>query len=68
MISPQAFLAQMLKNNPQIQQNPIAQNYLSVLQSGDAKKGERLAQNLLNSYGMTKEQALEQAKTIFHLG
>lgn len=68
MISPQAFLAQMLKNNPQLQQNPITQNYLSVLQSGDAKKGEELAQNLLNSYGMTKEQALEQAKTIFHLG
>lgn len=68
MISPQAFLSNMLANNPQLQNNPIAKNYLSVLQSGDAKKGEEIANNLLKSYGMTREQGLDLAKKTFHLG
>lgn len=57
-----------LTANPAISDNPQAQSYIQVLQSGDAAKGEELANNLLETYGMTKEQALSQAKQFFHIG
>lgn len=66
MINPRVILSQIVRNNPSISNNPIAMNYINVLQSGDTKKGEQIAQNLLNSYGMTKEQALQQAQQFFH--
>jgi hypothetical protein len=57
-----------LTANPAIADNPQAQSYIQVLQSGDAAKGEELANNLIETYGMTKEQALSQAKQFFHIG
>lgn len=57
-----------LTANPAIADNPQAQSYIQVLRSGDAAKGEELANNLLETYGMTKEQALSQAKQFFHIG
>lgn len=65
--NPMQFVTQMLSKNPNVANNPIAQNYLSVLQSGDAKRGEEIANNILRTYGMTKEQALSQVKSYFHL-
>lgn len=66
-VNPMQFVTQMLSKNPNVVNNPIAQNYLSVLQSGDAKRGEEIANNILRTYGMTKEQALNQVKSYFHL-
>lgn len=66
--SPFASMVKMLRANPAIADNPQAQSYLAVLESGDAKKGEELANNLLETYGMTKEQALSQAKQFFRIG
>ena len=66
-VNPMQFVTQMLSKNPNIVNNPIAQNYLSVLQSGDAKRGEEIANNILRTYGMTKEQALSQVKSYFYL-
>ena len=65
-VNPMQFVTQMLSKNPNVVNNPIAQNYLSVLQSGDAKRGEEIANNILRTYGMTKEQALSQVKSYFH--
>lgn len=67
MINPRDFAMRMIRNNPSITNNPIAQNYINVLQSGDAQKGQQIAQNILNSYGMTKEQAMQQVQQIFHI-
>ena len=66
MISPMQFLMSQIKQNPNITNNPQAQSYIQIIQSGDQKKGEEIAQNLLKSYGMTKEQGMAQVKRFFH--
>ena len=54
--------AQMIRNNPNIQRTPLAQAGINAILSNDAKAGEQLANNILNSMGMTKEEALKIAK------
>ena len=65
--NPMQAMISMIKANPAIADNPQAQAYLDVLESGDAQKGEEVANNLLKSYGMTKDEALKQAKAFFHI-
>lgn len=67
MFNPQALINQMLQSNPAIANNPIAQSYINVIRSGDSERGQQIAQNILNSYGVTKEEALSQAAQFFHL-
>lgn len=55
----------LISRNPAIASNPQAQNLISVIQNGDSKKGEEIARNLCNAYGVTPEQALTQAKNFF---
>lgn len=54
-------------NNPQVKSSPLAQEGLSAIFNNDNKKGEQLANNILSSYGMTREQGVEKAKQFFHL-
>lgn len=65
--NPVAAMVKMIRANPAIADNPQAQGYLDVLESGDATKGEEIANNLLKSYGATKEEALAKAKAYFHI-
>lgn len=60
-------LIDMIKAYPTIANNPQMMAYIEVLESGDSKRGEELANNLLNTYGMTRADALAQAKSFFHL-
>lgn len=55
----------MLQSSPAIRQNPNAQYMMDVIKRGDAQEGERIANNLLNSMGMTREQGLAQASSFF---
>lgn len=61
------FAMNMLKQNPNVSRNPQAQTMLQVLQSGDAQKGQQIAQNLCQTYGITPEEAVNQATSFFHL-
>ena len=54
--------AQMIRNNPNIQQSPFAQAGMNAILNNDTKAGEQLANNILKSVGMTKEQAMELAR------
>lgn len=56
-----------IKANPNIAGNPQALAYIEVLESGDSKRGQELANNLLETYGMTREDALAQAKQFFRI-
>ena len=67
MITPMQFLQNAMRQNPNIANNPQAQNFLQILQSGDAQKGQQIAENILKSYGMTKEQGLNQVHSFFHI-
>lgn len=53
---------QMIRNNPNIQQSPFAQAGINAILNHDAKAGEQLANNILQTVGMTKEQALDLAR------
>ncbi len=52
------FAIDMIKRNPQVKNNPMAQNYISAIENHDEARGTEIANNILNSYGLTKEQAM----------
>lgn len=62
-----ALTMNLAMKNPAIANNPNAQAMLDVINSGDQARGEQLANNLLNTYGVSKEDALKQAKQFFGL-
>lgn len=62
------LVMQLMANNPRLANNPQAQQYLKVIQSGDSVAGQQLANNILQTYGLTKEQAIQQAMQGFGLG
>lgn len=59
------FAMNLIRNNPQIANNPNANEMLNVIQNGDNARGQQIAENLCKTYGMTPEQALSQAKQFF---
>lgn len=67
MIDPRSFAMGLIDKNPNIASNPQAQALLSIIQSGDAKKGAEIANNICASMGISQEDALRQAKNFFHI-
>lgn len=61
----QQFAMNVLKNNPGIRNQPNAADMIQAIQNNDSARGEQLANNILNSMGMTKEQALQMAAKRF---
>jgi hypothetical protein len=59
------FAMGMISRNPKLANNPRAQQLISVIQNGDSAQGEKIAENLCQTYGVTKEQALDDAKKFF---
>lgn len=57
----------MLSRNPQFQNNPQAKYMMQIIQSGDSVQGQEIAENLCKTYGVTPEQAVQQAKQFFKL-
>lgn len=59
------FALSLISNDPKFSNNPMAQNYISIIQSNDQQQGSLVAKNLCESFGMTPEQAYIQAKQFF---
>lgn len=59
------FAMNAIAKNPQIANNPQAQDLINVIKSGDSVRGEQIARNLCQSYGVTPEQALDRAIGFF---
>lgn len=55
------FAMNLIKNNPNLRNNPQAQSMIQAIESGDEQAGIQLANNILNTYGLTKEQGLSMA-------
>ena len=68
MISLQAIALDILEKNPNIANNPRAKEMVDVIRSGDNARGEEIARNLCASYGVSPEQASQDAKRYFGLG
>lgn len=59
------FAMNLLQRNPRVANNPQAQKLMEIIQNGDNQQGEKMAENLCETYGMTKDQALTEAKKFF---
>lgn len=60
------MMQQGMNRDPRVANNPMASEFMDILKSGDQSRGEQLAQNICKSYGISKEQALKQARSFFH--
>lgn len=61
------FALNMIANNPNVANTPFGRQAINAIQTGDDRRGSELANNFLNSVGMSREQALAQAKGRFNL-
>lgn len=61
------FAIRMLQNNPNISNNPINQELVNVIKNNDSQRGEEIANNLCNTYGISKEEAIRRAKLFFNI-
>lgn len=58
----QQLALDMISRNPQIANNPNAKAMVDVLQSGNQQAGIEMANNLLKTYGLSREDGVAQAK------
>lgn len=65
MFNLQSMIASLLQRNPNVANNPQAQQMLNVLQSGDEAQGQQIAENILKSHGLSKEEGVQQARQFF---
>lgn len=65
--NPAQIAMNLINQNPRVASNPQAQELMQIIQSGDSARGEQMANNILNSYGISKEQGLADAKKFFGL-
>lgn len=61
------FALGMLKRNPEIRNNPNAKEMIDCIEKNDASRGEQIANNILNSRGVSRNEAMSQAKSFFGL-
>lgn len=64
-MDPRQMIQNAIQRNPNIANNPQAQQYLQVIISGDSQKGQELARNICGSFGVTPEQGVQQAQQFF---
>lgn len=67
MFNARDFAMNLISQNPQIANNPNANQLIDVLRNNDAQRGQVIAQNLCNTYGITPEQAVNQARQFFRI-
>lgn len=61
------FALQLIQSSPQVANNPQAQEMIRVIQENDSVRGQQIAQNLCNTYGVSKEEATNKARNFFGL-
>lgn len=61
------FAIMILQRNPQVLKSPMGKELADILQNKDDARGQQMANNICNSYGVTKEEIVKQAKQFFHL-
>lgn len=64
-INPLQFVQQAIQRNPNIANNPQMKECVDAIMSGDAQRGQQLARNFCQSYGVTPEEGVQQAQQFF---
>lgn len=62
-----SLLNQLLAKRPDVAGNPRYMEMINIIKNNDSKKGQEIANNLCETYGVSKEDALAQAKSFFGL-
>ena len=64
-------LAQMAMNrissDPSFRNNPQARAFMDIMQRGDVAQGQQMAKNLCQSFDVSEQEALQQAKSFFRI-
>lgn len=62
------FAQQMLRQNQgQMPNTPWTDSAVNAIMNGDARAGQALANNICKNMGMTREQAIAEAKKQFNI-
>jgi len=61
------FALNLLSRSPRVANNPNAQSMIQIIQNGDSEQGELVARNLCQTYGVSQDQAVAQARQFFHI-
>lgn len=64
-INPQALINMAIQRNPALKNNANASAMINAVLNNDEKTGVELANNLLKTYGVKREDGIEQAKSYF---
>lgn len=67
MFSAKNIAMNMLANNPAIANNPQAREYIQIIQNGDSQRGQKIADNICATYGISREEAVKKARQMFGL-
>lgn len=55
------------RNQDKFANNPRAKEYIELIQNGNSQQGEKVAMNICNAYGSSKEDAVSKAAEFFGL-
>lgn len=67
MFDMKSFALNLLSQSPNVRSNPQMQEMLQIIQSGDSVRGQQIAENLCNTYGVSKENAISDARSFFKI-
>lgn len=68
MNNPFEMIANAIKmRNSNVDSTDFGKNALDTIRSGDSARGEQLADNICRSLGLSREQAIQQAKEFFKI-
>lgn len=68
MNNPRLAIQNLMNTNPEMAQNPIAQNAIRMAQSGDVSGLRSMAQNLYRERGLDINQAYNQISSMMGIG
>lgn len=64
--NPQQAIQSLIKENPNIQNNPMVKNAIDMVQKGDNAGLRNMAENMCKERGITTDQAKERIMGFFN--
>lgn len=65
-MNPMNIIKNKIMNDPKIKNNPMAQNAMQMIQSGNTQGLKSMAENMCKERGITVEQAKEEVMKLFN--
>lgn len=59
------FAMNLLQKNPDKANSPLGRELMRVIESRDYTKGAKMGENILQTYGVSKEDAISFGKSFF---